>query len=89
MSAKQFASQGADPYRRPLAEAGLPGSLFHDTGRGPFSSWTTCSPELDARRQAFVLGHINGGSFLSPAVRTKLEGLGREKVFRIHAGRLV
>lgn len=90
MSAKQFASQGQTRTAALSLKLGCREIFFHDTGEWPVLLLDDVLSELDARRQAFVLGHINGGQvFITCCEDEKLEGLGREKVFRIHAGRLV
>ena len=90
MSAKQFASQGQTRTAALSLKLGSREIFFHDTGEWPVLLLDDVLSELDARRQAFVLGHINGGQvFITCCEAEKLEGLGREKVFRIHAGRLV
>ncbi|MCQ4865252.1 DNA replication/repair protein RecF [Pseudoflavonifractor phocaeensis] len=90
MSAKQFASQGQTRTAALSLKLGSREIFFHDTGEWPVLLLDDVLSELDARRQAFVLGHINGGQvFITCCEDEKLEGLGREKVFRIHAGRLV
>ena len=90
MSAKQFASQGPTRTAALSLKLGCREIFFHDTGEWPVLLLDDVLSELDARRQAFVLGHINGGQvFITCCEDEKLEGLGREKVFRIHAGRLV
>ena len=46
--------------------------------------------ELDARRQAFVLNHIQGGQiFITCCEEEKLEGLEVGAAFHIHGGALV
>lgn len=46
--------------------------------------------ELDARRQAFVLNHIQGGQiFITCCEEEKLEGLEGGAAFHIHGGALV
>lgn len=90
MSAKQFASQGQTRTAALSLKLGSREIFYHDTGEWPVLLLDDVLSELDARRQAFVLGHINGGQvFITCCEDEKLEGLGREKVFRIHAGRLV
>ena len=90
MSAKQFASQGQTRTAALSLKLGSREIFFHDTGEWPVLLLDDVLSELDARRQAFVLGHINGGQvFITCCEDETLEGLGREKVFRIHAGRLV
>ena len=90
MSAKQFASQGQTRTAALSLKLGSREIFYHDTGEWAVLLLDDLLSELDARRQAFVLGHINGGQvFITCCEDEKLEGLGREKVFRIHAGRLV
>lgn len=90
MSAKQFASQGQTRTAALSLKLGSREIFYHDTGEWPVLLLDDVLSELDARRQAFVLGHINGGQvFITCCEDEKVEGLGREKVFRIHAGRLV
>lgn len=90
MSAKQFASQGQTRTAALSLKLGSREIFFHDTGEWPVLLLDDVLSELDSRRQAFVLGHINGGQvFITCCEDEKLEGLGREKVFRIHAGRLI
>lgn len=90
MSAKQFASQGQTRTAALSLKLGSREIFHHDTGEWPVLLLDDVLSELDARRQAFVLGHINGGQvFITCCEDEKLEGLGEEKVFRIHAGRLV
>ena len=90
MSAKQFASQGQTRTAALSLKLGSREIFYHDTGEWPVLLLDDVLSELDARRQAFVMGHINGGQvFITCCEDEKLEGLGREKVFRIHAGRLV
>ena len=46
--------------------------------------------ELDARRQAFVLNHIQGGQiFITCCEEEKLEGLEQGRSFHIREGKLV
>lgn len=90
MSAKQFASQGQTRTAALSLKLGSREIFYHDTGEWPVLLLDDVLSELDSRRQAFVLGHINGGQvFITCCEDEKLEGLGREKVFRIHAGQLV
>lgn len=90
MSAKQFASQGQTRTAALSLKLGSREIFFHDTGEWPVLLLDDVLSELDSRRQAFVLGHINGGQvFITCCEDEKLEGLGREKVFRIHAGQLI
>jgi len=88
--AKQFASQGQTrtaALSLKLAEREI---CHDDTGEWPVLLLDDVLSELDLRRQSFVLGRIRGGQvFITCCEDQKLEGLGEEKVFRIHAGRLL
>lgn len=87
---------------RPMAPRGRPGAaalslklaqrdiFFQETGEYPVLLLDDVLSELDARRQAFVLNHIQGGQiFITCCEEEKLEGLGGGAAFHIHGGALV
>ena len=82
---------GADPHRRPLPEAGPAGDLLPgDRGVPPSFCWTTCCLSWTAKRQSFVLNHIQGGQiFITCCEEEKLEGLEQGRSFHIQGGKLI
>ena len=64
--------------------------FFQETGEYPVLLLDDVLSELDARRQAFVLNHIQGGQiFITCCEEEKLEGLEGGAAFHIHGGALV
>ena len=64
--------------------------FYQDTGEWPVLLLDDVLSELDAKRQSFVLGRIQGGQvFITCCEDDKLEGLREGKTFHIRAGALI
>ena len=89
-SAKQFASQGQTRTAALSLKLAQRDIFFQETGEYPVLLLDDVLSELDARRQAFVLNHIQGGQiFITCCEEEKLEGLEGGAAFHIHGGALV
>ena len=90
VSAKEYASQGQTRTAALSLKLGSREIFYHDTGEWPVLLLDDVLSELDRRRQDFVLGRIKGGQvFISCCEDEGLLGLEKEKIFRIHGGKLV
>lgn len=89
-SAKQFGSQGQTRTAALSLKLAQREIFFQETGEYPVLLLDDVLSELDARRQAFVLNHIQGGQiFITCCEHEKLHGLEIGKTFQIRGGRLV
>lgn len=88
-NAKQYASQGQTRTAVLSLKLGCREIFHQDSGEYPVLLLDDVLSELDARRQEFVLGRINGGQvFITCCEEDRLGSLGRGAVFHIHGGKL-
>ena len=89
-SAKTYGSQGQTRTAALSLKLAQRDIFFQETGEYPVLLLDDVLSELDARRQAFVLNHIQGGQiFITCCEEEKLEGLEGGAAFHIHGGALV
>ena len=89
-SAKTYGSQGQTRTAALSLKLAQRDIFFQETGEYPVLLLDDVLSELDARRQAFVLNHIQGGQiFITCCEEEKLEGLDGGAAFHIHGGALV
>ena len=89
-SAKTYGSQGQPRTAALSLKLAQRDIFFQETGEYPVLLLDDVLSELDARRQAFVLNHIQGGQiFITCCEEEKLEGLEGGAAFHIHGGALV
>ena len=86
-SAKTYGSQGQTRTAALSLKLAQRDIFFQETGEYPVLLLDDVLSELDARRQAFVLNHIQGGQiFITCCEEEKLEGLEGGAAFHIHGG---
>ncbi len=89
-SAKTYGSQGQTRTAALSLKLAQREIFFQDTGEYPVLLLDDVLSELDAKRQSFVLNHIQGGQvFITCCEEEKLEGLEEGASFRIQGGALV
>ncbi len=89
-SAKTYGSQGQTRTAALSLKLAQRDIFFQETGEYPVLLLDDVLSELDVRRQAFVLNHIQGGQiFITCCEEEKLEGLEGGAAFHIHGGALV
>ena len=88
-SAKTYGSQGQTRTAALSLKLAQRDIFFQETGEYPVLLLDDVLSELDVRRQAFVLNHIQGGQiFITCCEEEKLEGLEGGAAFHIHGGKL-
>ena len=89
-SAKTYGSQGQTRTAALSLKLAQRDIFFQETGEYPVLLLDDVLSELDTRRQAFVLNHIQGGQiFITCCEEEKLEGLEGGAAFHINGGALV
>lgn len=89
-SAKTYGSQGQTRTAALSLKLAQRDIFCQETGEYPVLLLDDVLSELDVRRQAFVLNHIQGGQiFITCCEEEKLEGLEGGAAFHIHEGALV
>lgn len=89
-SAKIYGSQGQTRTAALSLKLAQRDIFFQETGEYPVLLLDDVLSELDTRRQAFVLNHIQGGQiFITCCEEEKLEGLEGGAAFHINGGALV
>ena len=89
-SAKTYGSQGQTRTAALSLKLAQRESFFQETEEYPVLLLDDVLSELDAKRQSFVLNHIQGGQiFITCCEEEKLEGLEQGRSFHIQGGKLV
>ena len=89
-SAKTYGSQGQTRTAALSLKLAQREIFFQETDEYPVLLLDDVLSELDAKRQSFVLNHIQGGQiFITCCEEEKLEGLEQGRSFHIQGGKLV
>ena len=89
-SAKMYGSQGQTRTAALSLKLAQREIFFQETEEYPLLLLDDVLSELDAKRQSFVLNHIQGGQiFITCCEEEKLEGLEQGRSFHIQGGKLV
>ena len=89
-SAKTYGSQGQTRTAALSLKLAQREIFFQETEEYPVLLLDDVLSELDAKRQSFVLNHIQGGQiFITCCEEEKLEGLEQGRSFHIQGGKLV
>ena len=89
-SAKTYGSQGQTRTAALSLKLAQREIFFQETEEYPLLLLDDVLSELDAKRQSFVLNHIQGGQiFITCCEEEKLEGLEQGRSFHIQGGKLV
>ena len=89
-SAKMYGSQGQTRTAALSLKLAQREIFFQETQEYPVLLLDDVLSELDAKRQSFVLNHIQGGQiFITCCEEEKLEGLEQGRSFHIHGGSLI
>ena len=89
-SAKMYGSQGQTRTAALSLKLAQREIFFQETEEYPVLLLDDVLSELDAKRQSFVLNHIQGGQiFITCCEEEKLEGLEQGRSFHIQGGKLI
>ena len=89
-SAKTYGSQGQTRTAALSLKLAQREIFFQETEEYPVLLLDDVLSELDAKRQSFVLNHIQGGQiFITCCEEEKLEGLEQGRSFHIQGGKLI
>ena len=89
-SAKTYGSQGQTRTAALSLKLAQREIFFQETEEYPLLLLDDVLSELDAKRQSFVLNHIQGGQiFITCCEEEKLEGLEQGRSFHIQGGKLI
>ena len=90
LAARTFGSQGQTRTAALSLKLAAREIFFQETQEYPVLLLDDVLSELDAKRQSFVLNHIQGGQiFITCCEEEKLEGLEQGRSFHIHGGSLI